>query len=75
MKVGDSVKIIKCEQCPTVVGKIVPVSKLNMEDEQMVSVELNFGRGRPQKNRPTTFFADEVELMDINVTAVISDVE
>jgi len=61
MKIGDLVKIIKCEQCPAVVGKIVSVSKLNMEGEQVVSVELNFGRGRPQLNRPTKFSVDEVE--------------
>jgi len=64
MKVGDSVKITKCEQCPSVVGKIAPVSKLNTEGEYVVSVELNFGRGRPQKNRPKVFGPDDVSLVE-----------
>jgi hypothetical protein len=64
MNVGDMVKVTQCEQCSAVVGKIALVSKVNTEGEQAVSVELNFGRGRPQKNRPKVFGPDDVSLVE-----------
>jgi len=57
--VDSNVKIIKCEQCPTIVGKEVVVSKI-LENDQFV---LCFGRGRPQKNRPYIFSRDQLQLL------------
>ena len=58
MNIGDTVKIEKCLLCPTVVGKTAKVKKI-VED----ILELNFGRGRPQLNRPTTVHVDDVSLV------------
>lgn len=63
MKIGDLVKINKCQQCQGIVDKIVPVSKLNVEDGQIVSVVLNFGRGRPRTNRPKAISVYDVSLV------------
>ncbi len=58
--VGSTVKIVKCEQCPAIVGNKVLVSKI-LEDDRFA---LCFGRGRPQKNRPYAFSRDQIQLLD-----------
>jgi len=51
--VGSMVKIVGCEECPAVVGKIAKFVGLDAEDEGYAV--LSFGRGRPQANRPKRF--------------------
>ncbi len=60
IKVGSKVKILNCEECPIVVGRVVLVQKL-LEDDKLA---LLFGRGRPQTNRPYAFSRDQLELID-----------
>ncbi|KKN91125.1 hypothetical protein LCGC14_0219900 [marine sediment metagenome] len=68
MKIGDKVRVTKCDVCPKVVGKTATVTKLNSsEDGVPTSVGVTFGRGRPQKSRPVAFLIDEISLIDIDV--------
>lgn len=58
MNVGDKVRILRCDGCPKIVGKVVMI-KAVVGDK----VELQFGRGRPQAGRPSAFFIDDVILV------------
>ncbi len=58
MNVGDTVKIDKCDVCSAVVGKTAKVVSLGSD-----TVVLNFGRGRPQKDRPVVYGQDDVSLV------------
>jgi len=58
MNVGDTVKINKCEACPTMVGKTAKIKSIDAQ-----SVVLNYGRGRPQTNRPTMLNLDDISLV------------
>lgn len=60
MKIGDRIQIVKCGACPKVVGKTGVITKFYEEGS---SVEVKFGRGRPQKNRPNVFVIDDVSLI------------
>ncbi len=62
MKVGDTVKIEKCEKCPAVVGKTAKI-KVFTSEPGYDAVELNFGKGRPQVNRPHLFNLDDISLV------------
>lgn len=62
MIIGDTVKIEKCVLCPTIVGKTAKVKRFVGDSEDGL-VELNFGRGRPQLNRPTTVHKDDISLV------------
>ncbi len=57
--IGAKVKINKCDACPNVVGKTVTV-KCVLDD----GLELNYGRGRPQNNRPVRISKDDVSLVE-----------
>ncbi len=59
MKIGDEVRIVKCDVCPKVVGKEVKI----VEVKESGGVKVNFGRGRPQLNRPTVFLSDDLVLI------------
>jgi hypothetical protein len=65
MKAGDMVKINKCDVCPGIVGKTAKVVDLTSGNETpgFDAVRLNFGRGRPQVNRPMTVNVDDVSLV------------
>lgn len=65
MKIGDKVKIVKCEVCPKVVGKVAKVTMIAITEgpDGGDCVEVKFGKGRPQKNRPNEFFVNEVVLV------------
>jgi len=67
-KIGDNVRIVKCERCPKVVGKTVKVISLaainGMDYPQ--TVEVSYGRGRPQLGRPNTFLAEDITLVEGN---------
>lgn len=58
MNIGDTVKIEKCVVCSAIIGKTAKVKGV-VDD----TVELNFGRGRPQLNRPTVVHKDDVSLV------------
>lgn len=60
MKTGDMVTVVKCDVCPSVVGKTVVVKSVKDGDR---TVELNFGKGRPQKGRPGVFSFDDLSLV------------
>jgi len=62
MKIGDSVRIVRCEKCPKVVGKTVKVVKLVGENPN-TGLEVSYGRGRPQLNRPNVFDIQDVEVI------------
>ena len=64
MKIGDIVKITRCEGCPKVVGKIATIIKMDIVDEAVVK----FGRGRPPLNCPNTFTLDQLELVQAAYT-------
>ena len=75
MQIGDQIRIVKCGACPKVIGKVATIIKVNTIDgditfgnaehcQDISSVEVKFGRGRPQKDRPATYNIDEVCLMD-----------
>lgn len=59
--VGAEVVINKCDACPAIVGKTAKVKGFN-EDSSAVS--FNFGRGRPQANRPEFVNVDDVSLVE-----------
>ena len=61
MNTGDVVTIKQCSVCPKVVGKTAKVTK-TVDIEGQEGVEVSFGRGRPQKGRPSTFILSDVEL-------------
>lgn len=63
MKIDDTVKIMKCDVCSKIIGKVGTITKLNTEGQDISFVEVKFGKGRPQKNRPTLFSVDDVELV------------
>lgn len=64
MNVGDIVKIDKCDGCPGIVGKTAKIVSLDFDNH---AVELSFGRGRPQANRPKFVNVDSVSLVDKDV--------
>ena len=61
MNVGEMVTVDKCDECPSLVGKVFIVKGLS-DDER--SVSFKYGRGRPQKNRPEFICIDDVSLTD-----------
>ena len=66
MKIGDTVKITKCDVCSKVVGKMGRVVQTVTGADTgggPSSIEVKFGRGRPQLNRPSVFAMDDVELV------------
>ena len=63
MKIGDTVKIVSCNTCPKVVGKMGIIVQTVKEEEGGPYVEVKFGRGRPPLNCPTTFVLDQLELV------------
>ncbi len=65
MNIGDVVRIDKCEMCPGVVGKVVPVKGFREDTETMV--KLGFGRGRPAAGRPEFFSVDDLTVINVHV--------
>lgn len=63
MKIGDKVRIVKCDACSKIVGKMVSVTEVTTIDG-CKGVKVNFGRGRPQLGRPDVFGMDEVSSME-----------
>lgn len=61
MKIGDKIQVVKCDVCPKVVGKVGTVTKVNLE---VSSINVKFGKGRPQLNRPSVFAIADVVILD-----------
>ena len=59
MKVGDQVQVVRCDVCSKVVNKIGVV--LGIVD---TTVEIKFGRGRPELNRPKNFAMDDLAVLE-----------
>lgn len=64
MNVSDIVRIDKCNECPGLVGKTAKIVSLDFDNHR---VELSFGRGRPQANRPKFVHVDDVSLVNKDV--------
>ena len=58
MQIGDVVKVVQCNKCPKVVGKTAKITAVTD-----CFVDLNFGRGRPATDRPTTYRKQDVQLV------------
>lgn len=65
MNVGDMVRINQCEQCPSIVDKVVRIKKLvPLGSDPVGGLILNFGRGRPPRNCPETISQNDVSLVE-----------
>ncbi len=64
LKNGDFVVINKCDVCPAIVGKVAKVVGITLNDSRDPEdrVQLNFGRGRPQRNRPISIPIEDVSI-------------
>jgi len=63
MDIGASVKINKCDACPAIVGKTAKVTGFTSEPGYDAA-NLNFGRGRPQVNRPSFLNIDDISILE-----------
>jgi hypothetical protein len=61
MNVGDMVTVNRCDECPSLVGKVFVVK--GFSDTKM-GVSFKYGRGRPQKNRPEFISVNDLSLTD-----------
>lgn len=59
-KVGEVVRIVKCDDCPGVIGKAGRIKGLS---EDGSSVSLSLGKGRPQRGRPEFFPTGDLALV------------
>lgn len=55
---GNVVKVIRCESCSQLIGRTAVVKSVLHDG----FLQLNFGRGRPNKCRPERFNPNDVEL-------------
>lgn len=63
MEIGASVKINKCDACPAIVGKIAKITGFTLKPGYNAA-NLNFGRGRPQANRPSFVSVDDISVVE-----------
>jgi hypothetical protein len=63
LKVGDNVRIDKCESCPKLVGRTVVIKSINPDGPDGARLYVSYGRGRPQTGRPEFLFIDDVSLV------------
>lgn len=66
-EVGMRVRIDKCDECPTIVGKIATIKGIEHDE-----LRLGYGRGRPQKDRPVLVRKDDVSL--VNIQDVVDEI-
>lgn len=64
MKIGDEVRIVKCEACPKVVGKVAEIVEITTPSADIDEVQVKFGKGRPPLKRPSVFAFDDVVLVE-----------
>jgi len=62
MDVGARVRINKCEACPAIIGKTAKITGFT-DNPGYNAATLNFGRGRPQTNRPSFVNVDDISLV------------
>ena len=63
MKIGDKIRIVKCDVCSKVVGKVANITEITTIAGQD-GVKVKFGRGRPQLGRPSAFVFDDIALVE-----------
>lgn len=56
--INDRVRVDRCDVCPAIVGKMATIKGI---DGRVLT--LNYGRGRPLANRPSSVNVDEVSLV------------
>jgi len=61
--VGSIVRVVKCDVCPAIISKTAKVVAMTDVAGQP-GVQVSFGRGRPQKGRPTVLVMDDVAVID-----------
>ena len=59
-KVGEVVRVVKCDVCSGVVGKIGRIKGLSENGD---AVSLSLGKGRPQRGRPEYFPVGDLALV------------
>lgn len=60
--IGNRIKIDRCDVCPAIIGKTAKITGFTSEPGYK-AVKLNFGRGRPQLNRPKVVGVNDVSLV------------
>lgn len=60
--VGQKVKVDKCDSCSAIVGKFAKIIGFS-DVSGSLKVELNFGRGRPQADRPKYVDPSDISLV------------
>lgn len=68
--VGDKVRIDKCDQCLAIIGKVAKISGFS----EFGNVFLNFGKGRPQLNRPNYFCVENISLIQEKGSGNVQDI-
>lgn len=63
MEIGTNVRIDKCDACPEIVGKTAKITGFT-SDPGYNAAKLNFGRGRPQANRPSFVRVEDISLAE-----------
>ena len=58
---GGSYKVVKCDACPKLVGRVGVAKSFKQEDN--TRVHLSFGKGRPPVGRPEYFTNEELEVV------------
>lgn len=79
MKIGDKVRIVKCDVCPKIVNKTAEITEImaiikgsSLGEYSSVTkgkerIRVKFGKGRPQLNRPNTFACEDITLVEEDV--------
>lgn len=65
MNVNDRVRIVSCNGCKKLVGKVYPIKSVDNQ-----RIELNYGRGRPIAGRPRFHDMNNLELFVDLVEAI-----
>lgn len=61
MNSGDTVRVVRCEACPVIVGREAVVRGVDENDSNRFV--LSFGKGRPPAGRPHSFLPEDLEVV------------